>query len=275
MRSKNIFGIKVIALTSGKGGVGKTNASINIAIALQQSGKKVLLLDADLGLANVDVMIGAYAKFNLSHVISGEKTISDILIHGPAGIDVVPASSGIQKMAQLNQKEIGLLIQAFSELNGSYDYLIIDTSAGISDGVLSFLQAAHHVVVVAVDEPSSVTDAYAMIKVMRQDYAIENIWFLSNMVDNAEHGKKLYKKINKVAEQFLGDGILYLDYVPSDRRLKEANQHQVPVVLSSPSSLSGLSYKRIADHVERWPQPSSARGNLEFFVERFVDRARA
>jgi flagellar biosynthesis protein FlhG len=95
------------------------------------------------------------------------------------------------------------------------------------------------------------------------------------MVDNAEHGKKLYKKINKVAEQFLDDGILYLDYVPSDRRLKEANQHQVPVVLSSPSSLSGLSYKRIADHVERWPQPASARGNLEFFVERFVNRARA
>jgi flagellar biosynthesis protein FlhG len=273
MEPKNPFGINVIALTSGKGGVGKTNASINIAVALQQSGSRVLLLDADLGLANVDVMIGVYAKFNLSHVTSGEKKISEILIHGPAGVDIVPASSWVQKMAQLSQKEIGLLIQAFSELDDNYDYLIIDTAAGISDGVLSFLQAAHHVVVVAVDEPSSVTDAYAMIKVMRQDYAIENIWFLSNMVDNEEHGKKLYKKINRVAEQFLGDGITFLDYVPGDRRIKAANQKQVPVVLSDPSSLSGLAYKRIATHVERWPQASAARGNLEFFVERFVNRA--
>jgi flagellar biosynthesis protein FlhG len=265
--------IQVIALTSGKGGVGKTNASVNIAVALQQAGNKVLLLDADLGLANVDVMVGLHASFNLSHVIRGEKTVEEILIKGPAGISIVPASSGIQKMAQLDEIEVGHLIQAFSQLNDDFDYLIVDTAAGISSGVLSFLQAAHHVVVVVLDEPSSITDAYAMIKVMRRDYDVENIWVLSNMVDSLPHGKQLFEKLNRVAEQFLGRGVNYLDAIPLDRRIKEANKAQKAVLDMSPSSLSGIAYQRVAEQLEKLPKPKAARGQLEFFVERFIERA--
>jgi len=266
-------GIQVIALTSGKGGVGKTNAAVNVAVALQKSGNRVLLLDADLGLANVDVMIGLHSPFNLSHVIRGEKTISEILVKGPAGISIVPASSGVQKMAQLDDTEVGHLIQAFSQLDDDYDYLIVDTAAGISSGVLSFLQAAHHVVVVVLDEPSSITDAYAMIKVMRRDYGVENIWVLSNMVDSLTHGRQLYEKLNRVAEQFLGRGVNYLDAIPLDRRIKEANKSQKAVMDISPSSLSGVAYQRVSEKLKQLPKPTKARGQLEFFVERFMDRA--
>ena len=267
--------VQVIALTSGKGGVGKTNAAVNLSVALQKAGNKVLLLDADLGLANVDVMIGLQAKANLSHVLKGEKRIAEILLEGPAGIQIVPASSGVQKMAELNQTEIGHLIHAFSELNDDYDYLIIDTAAGISSGVLSFLQAAHQVVVVAVDEPSSVTDAYAMIKVLRRDYNVNNIWLLANMVDDAKHGQLLYQKIDRVAQQFLGMGIDFLGAVPSDRRIKEANRQQKAIMEASPSSLASNAYKAAAKKMSGWPKASMARGQMEFFVERLIERASA
>jgi flagellar biosynthesis protein FlhG len=267
--------VQVIAFTSGKGGVGKTNASLNIAVSLQKNGGKVLLLDADLGLANIDVMVGLYSEFNLSHVLLGQKSIQEILIEGPAGIHIVPSASGVQKMAQLTEVEIGRLIQAFSELADDYDYLLIDTAAGIAEGVLSFLQAAHHVVVVAVDEPSSVTDAYAMIKVMTQQYQIEHIWLLANMVNDAHHGKALFNKINQVTEKFLSESIHYLDAVPADKRVKESNQNQTPVSISSPSSLSATAYLRAAKQIAKWEKPTQARGNMEFFVERYLNRASA
>ncbi|NRP28658.1 Flagellum site-determining protein YlxH [Marinobacterium sp. xm-d-420] len=267
--------VQVIALTSGKGGVGKTNTAVNMALALQKAGNRVLLLDADLGLANVDVMIGLYATYNLSHVLSGEKRINEILLDGPGGIQVVPASSGVKSMAELNEQQIGYLIQAFSELNEEYDYLIIDTAAGISSGVLSFLQAAHHVVVVVVDEPSSITDAYAMIKLLRRDYDVNNIWLVSNLVDSNEHGEKLFNKLNGVVERFLGEGINYLCAVPRDTRLSEANQRQKAVLEVSPSSKSSQAYQRAAAMVSRWPKPNAARGQMEFFVERLIERASA
>lgn len=267
--------VQVIALTSGKGGVGKTNAAVNMAIALQRAGNRVLLLDADLGLANVDVMLGLYARHNLSHVLSGEKRIGEILIEGPAGIQIVPASSGVKSMAELSEQQIGHLIQAFSELNDAYDYLIVDTAAGISAGVLSFLQAAHHVLVVVVDEPSSVTDAYAMIKILRRDYDVNNIWLVANLVDNALHGQKLFDKLNSVVERFLGQGVNYLGAIPRDRLLSEANRQQRAVFEATPSAKSSQSYLNVANKIAKWTKPTVARGQLEFFVERLIERASA
>lgn len=267
--------VQVIALTSGKGGVGKTNAAVNMAIALQKSGNRVLLLDADLGLANVDVMLGLYATHNLSHVLSGEKRISEILIQGPAGVQIVPASSGVKSMAELNDRQIGHLIQAFSELNEEYDFLIVDTAAGISAGVLSFLQAAHHVVVVVVDEPSSITDAYAMIKVLRRDYEVDQIWLVSNMVESANQGRQLFDKLNGVIERFLGHGINYLGAIPRDRQLTDANKQQRAVYDLSPGAKSSRAYSDLSQRVAKWPKPTAARGQLEFFVERLIERATA
>lgn len=265
-------GVQVIAITSGKGGVGKTNAAVNIAVGLKKAGQKVLLLDADLGLANVDVMIGLHVKHNLSHVLHGEKKISEILVDGPAGIRIVPAASGVRSIAQLEEKQVGYLVQAFSELSEEYDYLIIDTAAGIAEGVVSFLQTAHHVIVVAVDEPTSITDAYAMIKIMRRDYEIENIWVLSNMVDDAANGRQLFEKINRVAEHFLGQGIKFLGAIPIDPTVKEANRAQQAILELASGAPSSLAYKRATQRITQWPKPSVARGQMEFFVERFIDR---
>jgi len=265
--------IQVIALTSGKGGVGKTNAALNLSVSLQRNNYKVLLLDADLGLANVDVMVGLHSDFNLSHVLSGQKDINEILIEGPEGVYIVPASSGIQKMSDLSELEISNLISAFNQLENNYDYLIIDTAAGLSSGVMSFLQAAHQVVVVAVDEPTSITDAYAMIKVLKQDYNVNNIWLLSNMVDDFSHGDRLYKKIDNVATRFLGNGINHLGSIPLDGHVKKANKCQQVVMSFAPTSMASVGYQRAAEKLLKIPPAIKLRGHMEFFVERMVNRA--
>jgi len=161
--------VKVIAVTGGKGGVGKTNLSINLSIALAELRRRVVLLDADLGLANVDVLLGLKAQYNLADVLDGSKRLQDVMLNGPAGIKVVPASSGVQQMTSLSPQEHAALIYAFNELADQLDVLMIDTAAGISDTVLSFVQAAQEVIIVVCDEPSSITDAYALMKLLNAD----------------------------------------------------------------------------------------------------------
>ena len=176
--------IKVIAITGGKGGVGKTNVSLNMAVALAEQGKKVMVLDADLGLANVDVMLGLRAERNLSHVLSGECELDDVIIHGPKGIFIIPATSGSQSMVELSPAQHAGLIRAFSEMRTEFDILIVDTAAGISDMVLSFSRAAQDVVAVVCDEPASITDAYALIKLLSREHGVFRIKVVANMVRN-------------------------------------------------------------------------------------------
>lgn len=161
--------IKVIAVSGGKGGVGKTNVSLNTSIALAKQGKKVLVLDADLGLANVDVMLGLRVQKNISHVLSGECELDDIIIEGPCGIKIIPATSGTQSMVDLTPSEHAGLIRAFSDMQTDFDVLIVDTAAGISDMVLSFARAAQDVMLVVCDEPTSITDCYALMKLLSRD----------------------------------------------------------------------------------------------------------
>ena len=158
--------VKVIAVTGGKGGVGKTNVAANLGLCLATQGREVMLLDADFGLANVDVLLGLHPRFNLSHVLRGECNLEDVIVTGPRGLQVVPAASGVRQMAELSVGEHAGLIRAFSDLYHNLDVLIIDTAAGISDSVMTFSHAAHHVLVVVCDEPASITDAYALIKVL-------------------------------------------------------------------------------------------------------------
>jgi len=180
--------VKVISVTGGKGGVGKSNISVNMAVALAMTGHRVMLLDADLGLANVDVMLGLKVKRNLSHVLKGECDLQDIIISGPEGMKIIPAASGTKSMVHLSEMEHIGLVRAFSSLSEQIDFLIVDTAAGIADNVISFTMASQEVLMVVCDEPTSITDAYALIKVLSQDHNIYNFKVLANMVRSPQEG---------------------------------------------------------------------------------------
>ena len=262
--------VQVIAVTSGKGGVGKTNISVNLAVAMAKTGKAVMLLDADLGLANVDVLLGLQTRANLSHVLDGSHSLEEIIVSGPSGINIVPASSGVKRMANLTTNEQAGLIRAFSELNYPLDTLVVDTAAGVSDSVMAFTRAAQEVVIVVCDEPTSITDAYALIKVLSRDFGANRFHVLANMAQDEQEGRTLYLKLARVCERFLDVTLHFLGTVPYDPALRKAVQRQTAVVEALPGSPSARAFKSLARTVTNWPAPHGMRGHLEFFVERLV-----
>ncbi len=262
--------VRVLAVTGGKGGVGKSTVAVNLSVALANAGRKVLILDADLGLANIDIMLGLHSKANLHHVISGERTLEEIMLDGPAGIKVIPAASGIKEMAELSPETHAALISAFSEISNNVDTLIVDTAAGISDSVTSFTRAAQEVVVVVCDEPASITDAYAIIKLLSREHGIFRFRVLANLANGAQHGKEIYHKILKVTDRFLDVALDYMGYVPVDEFLRKAVKKQRAVVEAFPRSKSAQAFATLADKAVKWPLPATASGHLEFFVERLV-----
>lgn len=266
--SQNNRPVRVIAVASGKGGVGKTNVSVNLSIAMAKLNKRVLLMDADMGLANVDIMLGLQTKYNLSHVLDGQKTLKEIMVDGPGGIKVIPAASGVKRMAQLGAMENAGIINAFSELSDDLDVLVVDTAAGIADSVVSFCRAAQEVIVVVTDEPASITDAYALIKVLSRDYQLTQFRLLANMSRSPAQGRKLYEKLARVCEQFLDVSLDFLGTVPFDHDLREAVQRQTPVVTYKPNSEAAKAFKEMAKRIENWPIPSDVTGYLQFFVEK-------
>lgn len=267
--------VQVIAVTGGKGGVGKSNISVNLSIALAEMRRRVVLLDADLGLANVDVLLGLKADKNLADVLSGECSLKDILVTGPAGIKVVPASSGVQQMASLDTRQHAGLIHAFSELGHDMDVLVVDTAAGISDSVVSFVCASQEILVVVCDEPSSITDAYALIKLLNTQYGQTRFRVLANMTRSNQEGLSLFNKLNGVCERFLDVTLQYVGNVPFDENVRKAVQKQQPLLTFAPTSKAAVAIRKIAEQVDRWPLPNSARGHLEFFVEQLLQAAPA
>jgi len=265
--------VRVIAVTSGKGGVGKTNVSVNLSAALAAAGERVLLMDADLGLANVDVLLGLSPEFDLQHVINGEKSLDDVVIPGPAGFQLIPASSGVEHMAELTTLQQASLITAFSELKTPIDTLIVDTAAGISGSVVSFAKACQEVIVVVCDEPTSLTDAYALIKVMSTRHGVSRFQMLANMVKDENQGLLLYDKLLNTCDRFLNVGLGYLGAMPFDDQLRAAVKAQQPVVSAYPRSRAAKAMGRIAEKVKAWPEPEHGTGQLQFFVERLFDQA--
>jgi flagellar biosynthesis protein FlhG len=262
--------VKVIGVTGGKGGVGKTTVATNLAIAMAAMGREVMLLDADLGLANVDVVLGLHTRFNLGHVISGDCALEDAIVTGPHGLQIVPAASGIERMANLSPAEHAGLIRAFSDLYHRIDALVIDTAAGLHDSVVTFTQAAHHVLVVVCDEPASITDAYALIKVLSRDHGVRRFQILANQTRRSGEGPGLFQKIERVCDRFLNVSLEFAGSVPFDDYLRRAVQRQTAVVQSFPASNSSVALKNLAVKADKWSVPYAARGHLEFFVERMV-----
>jgi flagellar biosynthesis protein FlhG len=260
----------VIAVTGGKGGVGKTNVSVNLAVAMADLGRRVMLLDADLGLANIDVVLGLHPEYDLSHVIRGERTLDQVLIEGPSGILVAPAASGVQQMAELSSAEHAGLIHAFSDIGTDLDVLIVDTAAGISDTVISFSRAVQEVVVVVCDEPASITDAYALIKLLNREYGVDRFRILSNMARSAQEGRDLYNKMCRVTDRYLDVMLNFMGSIPYDDNLRKAVRAQKPVVQAFPRSRAAQTFKNLAKKADNWPVPEGASGHLQFFVERLI-----
>lgn len=258
--------IKVIAVTGGKGGVGKTNITLNTAIAMAKQGKRVMVLDADLGLANVDVMLGLRVEKNLSHVLSGECTLDDVLVTGPHGIKIAPATSGSQSMAELSPTQHAGLIRAFSELRTPIDVLIVDTAAGISDMVLSFSKASQDIMVVVCDEPTSLTDAYALIKILNREHGVFRFKVVANMVRDVREGQELFSKLSKVTGRFLDVALELVATVPFDENIRRAVRKQTSIVDAYPSSPAAVAISQLAAKAGSWPIPAQPGGHLEFLL---------
>jgi flagellar biosynthesis protein FlhG len=251
--------------------VGKSNVTVNLAIAMACQRQRVMLMDADLGLANVDVLLGLQPRYNLSHVISGERTLKEIILTGPEGIKIIPASSGIQRMAELTPAEQAGVIGAFSELGDTLDVLLIDSAAGISTSVLNFSRASHDVIVVVCDEPASLTDAYALIKLLSREHGLTRFHILANRVAGSHEGRELFNKLFKVAERFLDVTLNFLGMVPEDPHLRKAVKTQQAVIQAFPDSPSASAFRRIAAQLKGRPMPYAASGALQFFIERLVN----
>jgi flagellar biosynthesis protein FlhG len=262
--------VKVIAVASGKGGVGKTNVTVNLGIAMAAQGKQVVLLDADLGLANIDVMLGLHPQYTLQHVIDGSHSLNEIMVEGPFGLKVIPATSGVQKMAELSTVEHAGMIQAFSELDQHIDVLLIDSAAGIADSVMSFSKAAQEVIVVVCDEPASITDAYALIKVLSREHQVARFHIISNMCRTVQEGRELFDKIALVCSRFLDVTLDFMGIVPFDEDLRRAIKNQRSVVEAFPRSKASTAFAHLAKKIEYWPVQQQPRGHMEFFVERLI-----
>jgi flagellar biosynthesis protein FlhG len=265
--------VQVIAVTGGKGGVGKTSVSVNLAAALAGSGRRVLLLDGDLGLANADVFLGLSPRYTLAHVLSGERTLEEILLTTAQGFQVVPAASGAADMAQLGIPEHLGLVRAFSSLASRVDVLIVDTAAGLTHSVLQFSQASQHVLVVICDEPASLTDAYALVKVLSRNHGVDRFRVLANQVRVPGEGAELFQRFERVTARFLDVVLDFAGEIPEDEYLRRAIREQLPVVNGYPTSPAARAFKKLAARADTWPVPPGPRGHIEFFVERLVRRA--
>ena len=271
-KMKGLQKVKVIAVSGGKGGVGKTNVSLNTAISLAQMGKRVLVLDADLGLANVDVMLGLRVQRNLSHVLSGECEIDDIIIKGPAGVNIIPATSGTQSMVDLTSVEHAGLIRAFSDMKTQFDVLVVDTAAGISDMVLSFTRAAQDVMLVVCDEPTSITDCYALMKLLSRDHGVFKFKVVANMVRSPKEGQQLFGKLMTVTDRFLDVALEFVAVIPFDENVRKSVRKQQVIVEAFPNSPAAKAFKSLALKVLEWPVPHNPSGHLEFFIEKLLEK---
>jgi flagellar biosynthesis protein FlhG len=225
---------KVITLTSGKGGVGKTVTAINLGLCLAATGKRVILVDADLGLANVDVLLGVSSSYNLSHVLAGQVPLNDILVEHPAGLQIIPGGSGLAKLANLSEFERQHLLQILSDLQNQSDIIIFDTSAGINRNVMAFVDLADLVMVITTPEPAAITDAYAMIKTAIQQQAQGRICVLLNRVSSRHEARSCQQRLAQVAKRFLNTNVYDAGYILEDPHVSQAVRMRKPFVLEHP-----------------------------------------
>jgi flagellar biosynthesis protein FlhG len=250
--------------------VGKTTVSINLAVALAQRGHDVMLFDADLGLANAQIALGARAEYNLSHFLAGQKTLEEITITTRQGIQLIPGASGVQELAALSQLQAASIVQAFSNLGKKIDYLIVDVAAGISPSVLAFLAACQRRFIVVQDDPSSIADAYGTIKVLTQEMKLDEIYLVPNLVDTQTQGWKLYQRLNDVCVRFLGESIHYLTSIENDEMVLAALKKYQSVMELAPGTAAARDFRRLAELSTQLRPIDHPSGGLQFFMERLL-----
>lgn len=241
----------VIAITSGKGGVGKSNVAVNLAIQFASAGREVVLLDADLGLANADVLCNVDLPFNLSHVIARKKELSDVMVRTPGGFRLIGGASGLARMADLSDFDRQRLVTSLGELETQADIILIDTGAGISPNVLSFTRAADHALVVTTPEPTAITDAYAVIKVVSRDGGDRRLSLLVNQAKSHAEARVVCERITKVARQFLNVQVYDAGYIPSDENVPNAVRRRTPFVLGAPRCAASHCVAQLAMRLEQ------------------------
>ncbi len=242
---------RIITVTSGKGGVGKSSVSINLALELKKQGKNVIIFDADFGLANIEVMFGAIPKYNLADLIFKGKELKDIIVNGPMDIGFISGGSGINGLSNMTNDQVLYLIYKLGEIETLADVIIIDTGAGISDSVLEFVMSSAEVLLVATPEPTSITDSYALLKALnsRQGYSRENttIKVVANRVQNQDDGENLYNKLNVVVSKFLDVNLEYLGMIPIDNNMSKAVMQQKPISMAYPNSVASKAFEKLSE----------------------------
>lgn len=261
---------RVITVTSGKGGVGKTNVVANLAIGLARIGKRVLVLDADLGLGNIDVLLGLVPRYTLEHVLSGSHHLSDIIIEGPAGIRVLPAGSGLPRLTSLTDAQQLILQTELEMVTDKAEVLLIDTGAGVSPNVTYFASAAQETIVVISPEPTSLTDAYALIKVLCREHRERRFHVLVNMVKSQREAAQTFRKLDVAAERFLNVSLEYLGFIPLDDYLPMAVIEQKAVTERFPCSPAARTFVELAKTVAAWPEPQSPKSTVQFLWQQLI-----
>lgn len=273
MRSRQMRGTFPLAfsVTSGKGGVGKTNLSVNLALCLAQLNKRVALIDADLGLANVDVLLGLTPQKNLFHLFHEGASLREILFPTPYGFSILPASSGVSEMLTLSTGQKLELLEAVGELEDELDYLIVDTGAGISDNVLYFNLAAQERLVVLTPEPTSLTDAYALIKVLKLTHGVEHFKVCVNMAPDLKTAKDMFIRLHQACDHFLsGVSLDLVGVIPRDTGVRKAVVQQLPFCVSEPQSPAAKAVMQLARSITAWEAPKNLDGNIKFFWKKLL-----
>lgn len=265
---------KVIVISSGKGGTGKSTLAVNLSIDLCQKGQRVLLFDADLGLANIDIMLGLMPKYNLYHVVTGKKTIQDITISTDSGLDIIPGGSGVYELANLSQDRLRNILFQLGKLDGIYDYMIIDTGAGLSESVITFLLAADDVIIVTTPEPTSITDAYGIVKHLSKNKFAGTIYLVVNRVSDSSEGIMIGEKFKLVCKKFLEVDLILLGYIVNEPLISEGIKKQKSFIKLYPKSTAAKNVGMIADVLlNKEPQDislKSSRGGIRNFFKKLA-----
>jgi len=262
---------RVLSITSGKGGVGKTAVVANIAVLLARMGKRVLILDADLGLANIDVVFGLAPSHNLNHFFAGDCSLKEILVQGPLGIRILPAGSGVQRFTRLDSEQKLRLLEALDAMHNDFDFVLIDTEAGISENVTYFTTAAQEILVVTTPEPTAITDAYALMKLLSNQYHEKRFNLIVNFIKSEEEALDVYRKLTMVANRYLDISIDYMGSIPRDKLMVEAIRKQQVMVQLYPESKTSAAFESLARSMLQEPKTLEAKGSIQFFWKRLLD----